>query len=96
MAAAERNGIPKMSDINIKAQNQTLIRLCRTEFARHKVDCSEVQVSASYGVIMLNGKVRAIRGHEESFTTDVQGLLKSLRQRPGIRDVVTNWNGPTL
>ena len=85
-----------MSDVNIKAQNQTLMRLVRTEFARHKVDCSEVRVGASYGVVMLNGKVRAIRGHEESFVTDVQGMLKSLRQRPGVRDVVTNWIGPTL
>lgn len=85
-----------MADVNIKQANQAIIRLVRTEFARHKVDCSEVQVGSSYGIVMLNGKVRPIRGHEESFVTDVHGLLKSLRQRPGIRDVVTNWVGPTL
>jgi hypothetical protein len=58
---------------------------------RHSVDCGEVQVSASHGVIHLHGRIRPMRGHEEHLEQGVTGLLKALRTRPGIRDVITEW-----
>ncbi len=80
----------------LKADNMALMRLVRAEMARHAVDCSEVQVTVTYGVIHLFGKVRVRRGHEGNFIADVQTMLKALRQRPGVRDVVTQWIGPTM
>jgi len=66
-------------------------RSARREMSRHSVDCGEVQVSASHGVIYLHGKIRPIRGHEENFELEVTALLKALRQRMGVRDVITDW-----
>lgn len=74
-----------------KSENQEVCRTVRREMGRHSVDCGEVQVSASHGVIHLHGRVRPLRGHEEHFEQEVTALLKSLRQRSGIRDVITEW-----
>ena len=74
-----------------KAQNQEVGRQVRREMGRHSVDCSEVQVSASHGVIHLHGRVRALRGHEEILDAEIASFLKSLRSRQGVRDVITEW-----
>jgi hypothetical protein len=74
-----------------KAENLEFSRAARREMSRHSVDCGEVQVSASHGVIYLHGKVRPMRGHEENFESGVIALLKALRQRTGVRDVITDW-----
>lgn len=75
----------------LKAEGQEMCRLVRREMGRHSVDCSEVQVSASHGMIYLHGRVRPMRGHEANFETAVNALIKSLRQRPGVRDVHPEW-----
>ena len=74
-----------------KTENQDVCRQVRREMGRHSVDCGEVQVSATHGVIRLHGRVRSMRGHEGNLEMGVTGLLKALRQRPGIRDVITEW-----
>jgi len=75
----------------VKSENLEFSRAARREMSRHTVDCGEVQISASHGVIYLHGRVRPMRGHEENFEQGVTGLLKALRQRMGVRDVVTDW-----
>lgn len=74
-----------------KAESQDMCRMARREMGRHSVDCSEVQVSITHGMIYLHGRVRPMRGHEATFETSLAGMLKSLRQRPGVREVHTEW-----
>ena len=74
-----------------KAENQEMCRQVRREMGRHTVDCSEVQVSATHGTVHLHGRVRPMRGHEAGFETSITAMLKSLRQRPGIREVYPEW-----
>ena len=76
----------------LKAESQEMCRAVRREMGRHSVNCGEVQISAIHGVIHLHGKVRPLRGHESNFESAVTGLLTSLRQRPGIRQVYTEWS----
>jgi|GEM_PF-603241 hypothetical protein len=76
---------------NAKTENREVCNNIRREMSRHTVNCNEVQISSSHGVIHLFGKVRAIRGYEATFKSDVANLLKALRQKPGIRDVITEW-----
>ena len=75
----------------LKEANRTMCVAARREISRHSVDCSEVQISSSHSVIYLHGKVRPMRGREATFESDVTVLLKALRQRSGIRDVITEW-----
>jgi hypothetical protein len=74
-----------------KTENMDFSRAARREMSRHTLDCGEVQVSASHGVIYLHGKIRPLRGHEDNFEESVNALLKALRQRMGVRDVITDW-----
>jgi hypothetical protein len=76
---------------NPKREAQEQNRQLRREMGRHSVDTGEVTISFAHGVIHLHGKVRPLRGHEEHFESEVTALLKALRQRPGIRDVITDW-----
>lgn len=74
-----------------RTENMESCRVARREMGRHCVDCGEVQISSSHRVIHLYGRIRPMRGYEEKFEEAVGGLLKSLRQRSGVRDVITEW-----
>ncbi len=74
-----------------KAENQETGRVVRREFSRHTVDTSDVQISTNHGVVTLHGRVRPMRGHESGFEENVTAMLKVLRQRAGIRDVIVEW-----
>lgn len=76
---------------NARSANLEMTRMVRREMGRHSLDCGEVQISASHGTITLHGRVRAMRGHEDAFESSLNGFLKALRTRPGIRDVVAEW-----
>jgi hypothetical protein len=80
-----------MSNQNKKTEAKEMNRHIRTEMARHSVDCSEVITESSHGVIQLYGKVKALKGHEGSFSAERDALIKGLRQKSGIRDVIINW-----
>lgn len=69
-----------------------MVRAVRREMARHQLDTGETQVTAIRGVIHLTGKVRPLRGHEAEFEEEIHTLHRVLKQRPGIRDVVLEWN----
>lgn len=76
---------------NKKAESQEQSRQIRREMARHSVDCSEVTVTVTHGVVQLHGRVRPMKGHESGLDEAISGLLKGLQQRQGIREVVTYW-----
>ena len=76
---------------NKKAESQEQSRQVRKEMARHSVDCGEVTVMATHGVIQLHGRVRPMRGHEANFDEEINALLNGLRQRSGIREVILYW-----
>ena len=70
------------------------IRTVRHELNRHQIDISLVSVNAHSGVVHLTGTVRPMRGHEGSFDHEIHALQKCLRYRPGVRDVVFEWEYP--
>jgi hypothetical protein len=74
-----------------KTENLELGRMVRRELGRHALDCADVQVTATHGVIYLHGRVRPMRGHEATFEQSVTNFLKAVRQRHGVRDVINEW-----
>ena len=70
------------------------IRTVRHELNRHQIDVSLVNVSAHSGVVHLVGTVRPMRGHEAVFEHEIHSLQKCLRYRPGVREVVFEWEYP--
>jgi hypothetical protein len=71
-----------------------LVRTIRRELSRFSLDISETIVAATHGIVHLNGRVRPIRGHEHDFTEEITKVHRVLRQRPGVRDVVLEWQLP--
>jgi hypothetical protein len=63
--------------------------LVRREMARRPIDCSMVEVYASHGVVYLRGTVRGMRGHDIDLKQEISILMTVLKQKAGIRDVVS-------
>ena len=76
---------------NQKAEHREQSRQLRKEMSRFTLNCSEVQITASHGNISLNGRVRPMKGHEESFESSIAAMLKALRAQRGVRDVLAEW-----
>ncbi|MEI6431924.1 MAG: hypothetical protein WCP07_07060 [bacterium] len=76
-----------------KAKEEQMMenRAVRKEMTRCAIDCGEVIIDVTHGQVHLFGKVRAMRGREGTFEADLAMMLKNLRKRPGIRDVITEW-----
>ena len=63
--------------------------LVRRELARRPLDCSMVEVYVTHGVVYLRGTIRAMRGHDIDVPHEVAIIQTVLKQRAGIRDVVS-------
>ena len=71
-----------------------LVRTIRRELARFSLDISETIVASTHGIVHLNGRVRPIRGHENDFNEELTKVQRVQRQRPGVRDVIMEWQLP--
>ena len=71
-----------------------LVRTIRRELSRFSLDISETIVASTHGIVHLNGRVRPIRGHEHDLTEEITKVHRVLRQRPGVRDVILEWQLP--
>ena len=72
------------------ANDQKLMQqMVRREMARRPMDCSMVDITASHGVIYLRGTVRQARGQVIDLKQEITHLCTVLKQRAGIRDVIS-------
>lgn len=72
-------------------EDASLTRTIMRDICKHQVDVSKLMVNVSHGVVYLRGEVKAIRGYENVNLKDEMHLIaKVLRQRSGVRDVVTD------
>jgi hypothetical protein len=63
--------------------------LVRREMARRPIDSSMVDVYANHGIVYLRGTVRPVRGQHIDLQHEVTILMTILKQKPGIRDVIS-------
>jgi hypothetical protein len=64
------------------------MKLVRKEFARRPLDISLLLIRVTHGVVYLDGQLKPMRGHESNLRAELDTIVKALKQRPGIRDVV--------
>ncbi len=69
-----------------------MVRAVRREMARRCLDTGETQVCCMRGVVHLTGRVRPVKGREAEFGEEINVLYRVLKQRPGVRDVVMEWD----
>lgn|GEM_PF-275400 len=78
----------------------SMTRDLRREIAKHPVDSSRLEVHVTHGVAYLRGRLDKLRGYHEDLDLgeELARIIKVLRNKPGIRDVVceVELGGPTL
>lgn len=63
--------------------------MVRREMARRPIDCSMVEVYVSHGIVYLRGTVRGVRGHDIDLKQEITILMTVLKQKSGVRDVIS-------
>jgi hypothetical protein len=66
--------------------------LVRRELARRPIDCSMVDVYVTHGIVYLRGTVRPLRGHDIDLQAEISHLQTILKQKQGVRDVISELN----
>ncbi|MBC8140865.1 MAG: hypothetical protein H7Y38_05430 [Armatimonadetes bacterium] len=78
----------------MQSADKDTVRLVKKELVRHALDTNETQVAVIRGLVHLYGKVRPLPGREHDFDAEVNLLYKALKTRPGVSDVVFEWQTP--
>jgi len=71
--------------------DSSLTRSIMRDISKHPVDISKLDVHVSSGVVYLRGQLELIRGYHVELNLDemLATILKCVRQRPDVRDVVS-------
>jgi hypothetical protein len=84
----------------VSVVDASMTRDAKREIAKRPVDSSYLDVHVTHGVVYLRGRMEKIRGYYEDLDLheELIVIIKVLRQKPGIRDVVceVDLGGPTL
>jgi hypothetical protein len=70
-------------------EDAEMTRSVRREISRRYVDTNNVDVRVIHGIVYLRGWIDRLRGYESmSLVEELEIILRILRGRPGVRDVV--------
>jgi hypothetical protein len=69
-------------------EDAEMTRSVRRDISRRYVDCANLDVRVIHGIVYLAGYLERLRGHDTDLHEELQIILRILRQRPGIRDVI--------
>lgn len=62
--------------------------MVRREMNRRQLDTSDLDIYVYRGVVYLRGTLRAIRGSGRAASDEIGIILRVLRMKEGVRDVV--------
>ena len=64
-------------------------KIARREFNKHLVDVTQADIRVSHGTVFIRGTIQQQRGsHYHDVEEETQRIVRILRQRPEVRDVV--------
>ena len=91
---------PAKGAIEVSVVDATMTRDALREIGKRAVDSSRLQVHVTHGVAYLMGRIDKVRGYHGNIDLheELATIVKVLRQKPGIRDVIceVELGGPTL
>lgn len=67
-----------------------MTRMIQREISRRYVDSSNLDVKAIHGVVYLRGILKALRGHDVNLEQELEVILRVVRSKPGIREVIAD------
>ena len=64
------------------------------DITKRPLDVSNLDVHVMHGVVYLRGRIEKLRGYHEDLDLDseINMILRLLRQKPGIRDVCCEFD----
>lgn len=66
-------------------------KLARREFNKHLVDVTRADIRVNHGTVFIRGTIQAQRGsHYQDVEEECQRIVRILKQRPEIRDVIVD------
>lgn len=79
-------------------EDAEMTRMVRREISRRYVDSNNVDIRVMHGVCYLRGFIKVLRGHESDLNEEHEIILRILRQKSGIREVISELGigGPGL
>lgn len=63
-------------------------KILRREFNKRQLDLTLADLRVSHGVAYIRGTIRLMRGASGDVESVVSAIVRSLRSRPEIRDVI--------
>ncbi len=63
-------------------------KLVRSEFGKRMIDTTNADMRVTHGVCYIRGSLKPIKGGPQDLRAEMEIIMKVLRQRPGIKDVV--------
>ena len=73
-------------------EDAEMTRMVRREISRRYIDSSNVDVKVMHGIVYIRGYITRLRGHDTDLGDEMDIILRILRQKAGIRDVVCEVN----
>lgn len=70
-------------------EDAEMTRSVRREISRRYVDSTNIDVRVIHGVVYLRGYMQPLRGYDIDLREELEIILRIIRMRPGIRDVVS-------
>ena len=71
-------------------EDASITRMAKREIGRRYIDTTKLDVKAQHGVIFLRGSIGRLRGHDVDLNHELEVIRLILRQKPGIRDVISD------
>lgn len=69
-------------------QDAQMARMAQREITRRAIDTSKLDVRCTHGVVHLRGTIARLHGHDVDLKHELEVVARTLRGRPGVRDVV--------
>jgi hypothetical protein len=73
-------------------EDKHAMKMARSIFSKRGIDISQTDFRVANGVCYLRGTIRYLAGgHNTTLDKEMSEVLKALRQKEGIRDVVCDY-----
>jgi|YelNatPaOPRAMG01_1025707.scaffolds.fasta_scaffold46336_2 hypothetical protein len=74
----------------MRPEDAILAKSVMSELTRRRINVSGLRVTASMGIVRIEGVVRRIRGDNRDLNFELERARDIIKRKPGVRDVVIN------
>ena len=82
----------------MRLQDVEAVKMVKRAIIRRSVDCSNLDIRVSHGVVYVRGKIDGMRGSATvaDLPHELAIIQRIIQQQPGVREVIFEIQGPGL